>query len=79
MIRRALIALHVAIGISAIGSGQALARDPSGKALGFDTAWEAAAPSVDGASAVRSSGSTAISTTCGGETCGGGTCGLVTG
>ncbi len=47
MIRRVLIALHVAIGISAIGAGQALARDPSGKALGFDTVWLRGSPFRD--------------------------------
>ncbi len=47
MTRRALIALHLAIGLSAIGAGRALARDPSGKTLGFDVAWLRGSPFRD--------------------------------
>ena len=39
MIRVALILIHLLIGLSAIGAGQALAREPDGEALAFKTEW----------------------------------------
>ncbi|MCC6238532.1 MAG: hypothetical protein IT299_13300 [Dehalococcoidia bacterium] len=47
MIRRLLIALHLVIGVSALGAGQALTRDPSGRTLGFEVAWLRGSPFRD--------------------------------
>ena len=47
MTRRVLMALHLVIGISAIGAGQALTRDPSGKTLGFEVGWLRGSPFRD--------------------------------
>lgn len=44
LIRIPLLVLHGFLALTAIGAGQALARDPSGKALGFDVNWLAGSP-----------------------------------
>ena len=47
MVRVILILLHVVIGLSAVGAGQALAREPSGAALSFETEWLSGSPFPD--------------------------------
>jgi hypothetical protein len=47
MRRRLLIILHLIIGLSAIGAGQALARKPAGETFGFETRWLAGSPFRD--------------------------------
>lgn len=45
--RRALIALHVILGISAVGAGGAFVRDTSGAALGMTADWLGGSPFRD--------------------------------
>jgi hypothetical protein len=47
MLRFALIVLHLFIGISAVGAGQALALQPDGAALGFPVEWLEGSPFPD--------------------------------
>ena len=47
MTRLALILLHLVIGASAIGAGQALVLKPSGEALTFETEWLENSPFPD--------------------------------
>lgn len=47
ILRIASIALHVVIGLAAIGAGQALALQPGGEALSFDVAWLRGSPFPD--------------------------------
>lgn len=39
-----LIALHAFLGVGAIGAGQALARDPSGRTMTFEESWLEGSP-----------------------------------
>src|SRR5687767_1169736 len=47
MIRVFLVILHLIVGLSAIGAGQALAREPGGEALTFKTEWLEGSPFSD--------------------------------
>jgi hypothetical protein len=45
--RQLLIALHAALGASAVGAGGTLARDPSGGSLDLDAEWLRGSPFAD--------------------------------
>ena len=47
LIRKALIALHAVLGVSAVGAGQALARDPSGGVIGMSKDYLEGSPFPD--------------------------------
>ena len=47
MTRVLLLSLHLVVGLSAIGAGQVLARDPSGQPLTFKTEWLNGSPFED--------------------------------
>jgi hypothetical protein len=45
--RLTLIVLHAALGVGAVGAGQAFLRDPSGESLGVPVAWLEGSPFPD--------------------------------